>query len=44
MKTLAVSRGLKILTGKVYIFIAKMTGGQDVSLVPSSWFEHPVIL
>lgn len=35
MKTLVVSRGLKILTGKLCIFIAKMTGGQNPSLVPS---------
>lgn len=28
METLAVTRGLEILTGKLYIFIAKMTGEQ----------------
>lgn len=40
MKTLAVSRGLQILTGKLYIFIAKMTVElKDVSLVPSSCFN-----
>lgn len=39
MKTLALSRGLEILTGKLYIFITKMTGEQDVSLVPSRCFN-----
>lgn len=39
MKTLAVNRGLEILTGKLYIFITKMTGEQGVSLVPSRCFN-----
>lgn len=38
MKAFAACQGLEILAGKVYIFIAEMTGGQGVSLMPSHWF------